>query len=77
MDYSIFLFNQRDERMNLKEYIQSQLSLNKYPNLELLYQELINFGYSPKEIYDAINKQIIENIDKSIDDYLKKKNEDK
>jgi Holliday junction resolvasome RuvABC DNA-binding subunit len=61
--------------MNLQEYIKSQLSLHKHPDLEMIYQDLMNLGFKPKEIFKAINKQIEENISKAIEDYLKKKNE--
>lgn len=62
--------------MNLEEYIKSQLTLHKQPDLKAIYQELINFGHSPKEIYEAINEQISTNINQAINDYLKNKNEE-
>ena len=61
--------------MNLQEYIKSQITLGKQPDLESIYQELMNLGFKPKEIFEAINNQIIENLNKAIEDYLKKKNE--
>jgi len=61
--------------MNLKEYIKLQITTNKQPDLKLIYQELLNTGYSAKEIYTAINEQIQENINMIITNYLKKKNE--
>lgn len=58
--------------MNFEEYIKIQISLGKQPNLELIYKDLMNCGYTINEIYDAINKQIIDNINQAIQNYLKK-----
>jgi hypothetical protein len=62
--------------MNLKEYIKIAIQPGKHPDLKLIYEELINFNYKPKEIFDAINEQLTENIEKIIDDYLDKKDYD-
>jgi|GEM_PF-6010822 len=59
--------------MNLKEYIRIQLD-KKVP-LEVIYEELPRMDYKAREIYITVNEIIIENINKTIDDYLKKKNE--
>lgn len=61
--------------MNLKEYLKLKLGNNKQPDLSMIYQDLINLGYKPIEIYQAINEQIEENIINITLDYYKKKNE--
>ena len=61
--------------MTIKEYIKLNIILGKQPNLKFIYEDLINLGYSPIEIYDAINEQIKENLSKAIGYYLRKKNE--
>jgi hypothetical protein len=63
--------------MNLKEYLKLKLGNNKQPDLSMIYQDLINLGYKPIEIYQAINEQIEENIINITLDYYKKKNENK
>jgi hypothetical protein len=63
--------------MNLKEYLKLKLGNNKQPDLSMIYQDLINLGYKPIEIYRAINEQIEENIINITLDYYKKKNENK
>ena len=61
--------------MNLKEYLKLKLGNNKQPDLGMIYQDLINLGYKPIEIYQAINEQLKENIINITLDYYKKKNE--
>lgn len=61
--------------MNLKDYIKSQINLNKQANLELIYNDLINLGKKPEEIYNAINEQIKENIEEALQNYLKNKDD--
>jgi len=61
--------------MILKEYIKLNVVPDKQPDLEMIYQDLMNLGHEPKEIYNAINEQIIENINNTLLDYYKKKNE--
>ena len=63
--------------MNIKEYLKSKITPGKQPDLTLIYEELINLGHEPVEIYELINEQIKENIKKTLEDYNKKKNEDK
>jgi hypothetical protein len=60
--------------MNLKDYLRKAL-IKPQPNLELIWEELLNSGYSYTEIYDTVNEVLVENLKKLIDDYNKKKNE--
>jgi hypothetical protein len=62
-------------KMNLKEYLKSTIIIGKQPDLKLIYEDLTNAGYKAREIYNAINDQIIENINNTLLDYYKKKNE--
>jgi hypothetical protein len=61
--------------MTLKEYLRTQITIGKQPNLEQIYEELLNSGHKAEEIYLTINELIKENINKAIEDYNKKKNE--
>ena len=63
--------------MDIEEYLKSKIILGKQPDLTLIYEELMNLGHEPGKIYELINEQIKENIKKVIEDYNKKKNEDK
>jgi len=63
--------------MNIKEYLKSKITPGKQPDLTLIYEELMNLGHEPGKIYALINEQIKENIKKTIEDYNKKKNENK
>ena len=63
--------------MDIKEYLKSKITPGKQPDLTLIYEELMNLGHEPVKIYELINEQIKENIKKVIEDYNKKKNEDK
>jgi Asp-tRNA(Asn)/Glu-tRNA(Gln) amidotransferase B subunit len=63
--------------MKIKDYIKSQLTLEKQPDLKLIYEELLNFGYKPEEIYKTINEVIAENIKQALENYRRKKNENK
>jgi len=63
--------------MDIKEYLKSKITPGKQPDLTLIYEELMNLGHEPGEIYELINEQIKENIKKTLEDYNKKKNEDK
>jgi len=62
--------------MNIKEYLKLKITPGKQPDLTLIYEELMNWGHKPVEIYELINKQIKENIKTVIENY-NKKNEDK
>jgi len=62
--------------MDIKEYLKSKITPGKQPDLTLIYEELMNLGHEPGEIYELINEQIKENIKKTLEDYNKKKNED-
>jgi len=61
--------------MNIKNYIRSQITLDKQADLTMIYQELMNSGHHPTEIFQAINEVVAENINKAIEDYKNKKNE--
>jgi hypothetical protein len=61
--------------MNIRDYIRSQITLEKQASLEMIYQELMNSGHHPTEIFQTINEVVAENINKALEDYLKKKNE--
>jgi len=61
--------------MDIKEYLKSKTTPGKQPDLTLIYEELMNLGHEPGEIYELINEQIKENIKKVIENYNKKKNE--
>jgi hypothetical protein len=63
--------------MNLKEYLKSRITIEKQPDLVLIYQELLNLGYKSKEIYTEINNAIADNIAEAFKDYFKKKDENK
>ena len=63
--------------MDIKEYLKSKITPGKQPDLTLIYEELINLGHEPVEIYELINEQIKENIKTVIENFNKKKNEDK
>jgi len=63
--------------MDIKEYLKSKIIPGKQPDLTLIYEELINWGHKPIEIYELINEQIKENIKTVIEDYNKRKNENK
>lgn len=60
--------------MNLKEYLRKVL-IKPNPNLELIWEELLNSGYSYTEIYDTVNEVLIENLNKIIEDYKNKEDE--
>ena len=60
--------------MNLKDYLRKVL-IKPQPNLELIWEELLNSGYSYTEIYDTVNEVLVENLKKIVDDYNKKKDE--
>jgi len=59
--------------MNIKDYLKSQIQLGKKPDLALIYEELMNLGYSSIDIYHGINEIILSNIEKALDDWNKKK----
>ncbi len=59
--------------MDIKEYLRLKINPGKQPDLTLIYEELMNWGHKPVEIYELINEQIKENIKKVIEDYNKKK----
>jgi len=61
--------------MNLKEYLKIKIKPDTQLDLELIYQELRNLGHPYIDIYCTINEIIIENINKILEDYYKKKNE--
>jgi len=61
--------------MTIKEYLKLKITLGKQPDLALIYEELMNLGHKPKEIYSTINEVVAENITKLYEDYFKKKNE--
>ena len=63
--------------MDIKEYLKSKITPGRQPDLTLIYEELMNLGHEPVKIYELINEQIKENIKNVIEDYNKKKNEDK
>jgi hypothetical protein len=63
--------------MNIKEYLKSKITPGKQPDLTLIYEELMNLGHEPVKIYELINEQIKENIKTVIEDYNKRKNENK
>lgn len=63
--------------MNIKEYLKSRITLDKQPDLILIYQDLLNLGYKSKEIYIEINNVIADNIVQAFEDYWKKKDENK
>jgi len=63
--------------MDIKEYLKSKITPGKQPDLTLIYEELMNLGHEPGEIYELINEQIKENIKKTLEDYNKRKNENK
>jgi hypothetical protein len=57
--------------MNLKEYLRKIL-IKPQPNLELIWEELLNSGYSYTQIYDTVNEVLIENFKKLMDNYENK-----
>ena len=61
--------------MNIKEYLKTQITIGNKPNLEMIYQDLMNLDYSATEICQEINTLIIGNINKTIEDYQKRKDE--
>ena len=61
--------------MNITKYIKLNIIPGKQPNLKLIYEDLMNLGYSPKNIYNTINEQLTKNLNKAIEDYLKSKND--
>ena len=63
--------------MDIKEYLKSKIIPGKQPDLTLIYEELMNLGHEPVKIYELINEQIKENIKTVIENFNKKKNEDK
>jgi hypothetical protein len=63
--------------MTIKEYLKKQITLTKQPDLSLIYQELMNMGHSPREIYQTVNEVLAENMVQALDEYNKKKNEKK
>jgi len=63
--------------MNIKEYLRSIIKPSSQPNLELVYADLMNLGYTPTEICYEINLVVKENFNKIVEDYQKRKNEDK
>jgi Holliday junction resolvasome RuvABC DNA-binding subunit len=75
MDTCFFIIDKGNERMNITEYIKLNIIPRKQPNLKLIYEDLMNLGYSPKNIYNTINEQLTENLNKVIEDYLKSKND--
>lgn len=64
--------------MTLREYLRAKITpYNPTSNLEMIYEELMNLGYKPHEIAKEINDIIVENINKIMEDYKKKKDENK
>ena len=63
--------------MDIKEYLKLKITPGKQPDLTLIYEELMNLGHEPVKIYELINEQIKENIKTVIEDYNKRKNENK
>jgi len=61
--------------MDIIEYLRQKIAIGKQPDLELIYEELMNLGYPHEQIYLEINEVILENINKIIDEYKKKKGE--
>ena len=44
--------------MDIKEYLRLKINPGKQPDLTLIYEELMNWGHKPVEIYELINEQI-------------------
>jgi len=62
--------------MTLKEYLKLKITpYGKQPDLALIYQDLMNLGYSHKEIFAVVNEVLIENLNQILKDYENKKNE--
>ena len=61
--------------MTLYDYIKFRLDIatkrKEQPDLENIYDMLMKKGFDHKEIYLTINKIILENIEKIVDDYQK------
>lgn len=58
--------------MTIKEYVQQELSKSS-PSLKAIYEEMLRLGHLGYEIYSTINTVILENIDKTVKDYLRNK----
>ena len=62
--------------MTINEFVKIKLK-QKHPNLEIIYEQLMRMGYKAEEIFYAINMRIYLNASEAVEDYLKKKREQK
>lgn len=60
--------------MNLEEYLRGRITLHSNPDLEKIYEDMINLGHNHVDIYNAINKIIVSNIKQAIANYKQRKN---
>ena len=58
--------------MKIREYLKNTIKPNTQPDLKLIYEDLMQMGYSADEINFEINRTIMNNIFQTVIDYQKK-----